>query len=135
MKRKKLAMTLLVLLAALVPLALFAAKNAIYVTSDEECDDPINLEDNAISPSEEINVWLTLPAGVSVNDLCWVLYDKGKPILEGDLDEICDYPAKGLTLADTDINVGQLIPGSYSLRVVNCETGDTFSRDSFRVVQ
>jgi hypothetical protein len=128
MKQRILLAGIFIVIIALFPNLLLADTGSVYITSDTECEEPIDLQDNTPSP---INAWLKLPSGVEVADLCWELFNKSEFVASGVFTFVCTTSDDKYTLATTGLT--SLAVGSYTSKVDYGATGDTFSGDSFRI--
>ena len=72
--------------------------SSAYITTDTECDEPIDLQVNEVADAQDAYVWLKL-GSTDIEDLAYKLYQGGELITGGAFDEICSTTDGKYTLA------------------------------------
>ena len=115
--------------------ALAGSPSSAYVTTDTECEDPIDLQVNQLGDLSDAYVWLKrVSEGQVEDDLVWSLWQGGEQVGDGTFDFICTTDDGKYTLAYPDFESSEGQEGTFTVKVDWFFVGGTnYSGDSFSV--
>ena len=123
----------LVLAIGAAPAFAGSAQSA-YVTTEQDCVYPIDLQVNQLGDLSDAYVWLKRVTESQVDDLVWSLYQGGQQVGDGTFDFICTTADGKYTLAYPDFNSDEGQTGTFTVKVDWLVVGGTnYSGDSFSV--
>ena len=118
------------LLLGVASTTLAGSAQSAYVTTDVDCDAPIDLQVNQLAALSDGYVWLKRISEEDLANLVWTLSQGGNQVSNGTFTFICTTTDGKYTLALPGFEDGG--SGTYTLKV-DFTNGKNYSGDSFSV--